>query len=246
MVRNIQKNIVQPWPLYKVNYGCVFLMMTKLITAIEPQKRDPERVNIYLDGEFAFGLTAILAAWLKVGDSLSDEKIKSLTQDDAFENAFQKALHFISFRPRSTHEVRKNLQDRNIPAPLIDQVITRLQENSLVSDESFARAWVENRSDFRPRSRAVLRMELRQKGVPAEVIESSLTGLNEDQLALSAARRYLHRLENMNQQDFRKKLSAFLSRRGFNFSTIHPVVAQAWQDLHPAGTSGSSHFDEEN
>ena len=66
--------------------GCVCLM--KKITAIEVQKRSPNRVNIHLDGEFAFGLARIVAAWLRVGQDLSEEKIEQLQADDARERAY--------------------------------------------------------------------------------------------------------------------------------------------------------------
>jgi regulatory protein len=76
------------------------------ITAIEPQQKNPQRVNVYLDGEFAFGLASIVAVWLKPGQELSEEKAAQLKADDEREVAYQKALHFISYRPRSSAEVR--------------------------------------------------------------------------------------------------------------------------------------------
>ena len=83
--------------------------MAQRITAIEPQQKNPQRVNIYLDGEFAFGLAVVVAAWLKVGQELGEEKIASLKMQDEREVTYQKALHFLSYRPRSSAEVRQNL-----------------------------------------------------------------------------------------------------------------------------------------
>ncbi len=100
--------------------------MVQQITAIEPQQKNPQRVNIYLDGEFAFGLTSLLAAWLKVGQELSDEKIASLKAGDELEVTYQKALHFLSYRPRSA-EVRQNLMKRGIAEPLVEETLSRLQ-----------------------------------------------------------------------------------------------------------------------
>ena len=70
----------------------------KKITAISVQKKTPNRVNIYLDGEFAFGVARITAAWLKTGDELSDERIAKLLADDARERAYQQAMLFLSYR----------------------------------------------------------------------------------------------------------------------------------------------------
>jgi len=167
----------------------------RTITAIEPQKKNPRRVNVYLDGEFAFGLSRLVAAWLKVGQALTEEKIASLQAEDEQETVYQKALHFLSYRPRSTAEVRQNLNKRNIPESLIEATLERLQRSGLLNDEAFARAWVENRSEFRPRSKSALKMELRRKGLDDEVIQSVLAeGVDEEALALDAARKHVHRL----------------------------------------------------
>lgn len=220
--------------------------MTRIITAIENQKKDPQRVNIYLDEEFAFGLAGYLAAWLLVGESISEEKIKKLISDDLLETAVQKALHFLSFRPRSTSEVRKNLENREIPESVIEETIDRLKGNSVLDDQKFAYEWVENRSDFRPRSRSALRMELRQKGIPEDVIQTALEEVDDESLTLQAARKYMRRLSGLNKLDFRKKLSAHLARRGFSFASINPVVTLAWNEIQSTSDHGASNNNEDN
>ena len=105
------------------------------ITAIEPQQKNPQRVNIYLDGEFAFGLARITAGWLKVGQELSEEKIAALQVEDANELAYQKALHFLSYRPRSSAEIRQNLTKRGTPEARVEETVNRLQRAGLVNDQ---------------------------------------------------------------------------------------------------------------
>jgi regulatory protein len=97
--------------------GCVFLM--KKITALTVQKKNPNRVNVHLDGEFAFGMALIVAAWLRVGQELSDEKIEQLQAEDARERALQQAMLFLSYRARSESEIRQNLRKHEIPEPVI-------------------------------------------------------------------------------------------------------------------------------
>ncbi len=214
----------------------VLLKMSPKITAIEPQKKNPNRVNIYLDGEFAFGLARLTAAWLRVGQELSDEKIAALQAEDARESAYQKALHFLSFRPRSVQEVRQNLQKHAIPEALVEATIERLQRAGLLDDEAFARAWVENRAAFRPRAPAVLRLELRRKGVAEEIIQAVLQDMTDaEALALDAARRQARRLRGLPQREFQQKLSAFLARRGFAYEIIPSVCAQVWQEWQATG-----------
>jgi regulatory protein len=210
------------------------------ITAIEAQKRNPNRVNIYLDDQFAFGLARIVAAWLQVGQVLSDEKIAAMQEQDAREVAMQKALHFLSYRARSLEEARKNLEKHEIPQAAIEHTLERLQTAGLLNDHDFARTWVENRNTFRPRGRRALRMELRQKGLSESVIETTLEQTtDEEALALEAARKHLRKLQGLDWMDFRKKLAGFLGRRGFPYEVIAAVTRQVWQEEHPSGGNNS-------
>jgi hypothetical protein len=97
----------------------------KKITAIQVQKNNPNRVNIYLDGEFAFGLARIVAAWLQVGQTLDEEKIAKLQTDDSRERAWGQALLYLSYRARSENEIRQNLTKHEIPDAVIEETLER-------------------------------------------------------------------------------------------------------------------------
>jgi regulatory protein len=209
------------------------------ISAIEPQQKNPQRVNVYLDGEFAFGLARITAGWLKVGQDLNEERIAALQTEDAGEMVYQKALHFLSYRPRSSMEVRQNLAKRDTPEALVEETVNRLQHAGLVNDQEFARAWVENRNTFQPRSKKALQMELRRKGLSDEVIQPVLAEqVDEQALAFEAARKYTRRLAGLEWLEFRQKLSGFLSRRGFSYTTLSPVVSEVWKEIRTADDGG--------
>ncbi|HUH99384.1 MAG TPA: RecX family transcriptional regulator [Anaerolineales bacterium] len=203
------------------------------ITAIEPQKRDPDRVNIHLDGNYAFGLARITAAWLKVGQELSEERVAGLRAEDDRERAYQQALLFLSYRARSESEIRQNLSRHGFPPEVIERTVERLRENRLADDKQFARAWVENRNTFRPRSRRALQMELRQKGLSDEAARPALEGLDEEALAYEAGLKKARRLQSEEWREFRKKTSDYLARRGFSYSVVTSVVARIWKETHP-------------
>jgi regulatory protein len=204
----------------------------KKITAIEGQKRTPNRVNIHLDGEFAFSLARIVAAWLRVGQELSDEKIEQLIAQDARERAFQQAMLFLSYRARSEAEIRKNLRKHEIPEAVIEQTLERLRQDGLANDNQFAEAWVENRNTFRPRSRRMMAMELKQKGLDDEAIRSAVESVDDEASAYEVARKRAARLKGLEWNDFRRKLSEFLARRGYSYSVIAPVVTRIWNETH--------------
>lgn len=203
------------------------------ITAIESQKRDPNRVNIHIDGKYAFSLARIVAAWLRVGQELSEEKTASLQAEDMRERAYQQALIFLSYRARSESEIRQNLRKHEFSNEAIEQTLERLRANRLADDDQFAHAWVENRNTFRPRSRRALQVELRQKGLSDEAAQSALAGLDEEALAYEAGLKKARRLEVLEWNEFRKKLSEFLARRGFPYSVITSVVTRIWNETHP-------------
>ena len=216
--------------------------MMPRITAIEVQKKTPKRVNIYLDGEFAFGLARITAAWLKTGQEVNEDEIAKLQAEDARERAYQQAMLFLSFRARSETEIRQNLRKHEIAEPVIEATLERLRQERLADDEHFARAWVENRNTFRPRSRLALSMELRQKGLDDGTIQSVLSGLDEEALAYEAARRRAARFKGLEWNQFRKKLSDFLARRGFSYSVIAPIVTRMWSEAQ----AEQKHFEDED
>ena len=204
----------------------------KKITALVVQKRNPNRVNLYLDGEYAFGVARIVAAWLKVGLELDEKKIEQLQAEDARERALQQAMLFLSYRARSESEIRKNLLKHEIPESVIDLTLERLRQDGLANDNEFAQAWVENRSTFRPRSRRVLAMELRQKGLDDEAMHSALQNVDDEPLAYEAAKKRATRFKDLEWSEFRKKLSEFLARRGFSYSVVAPVVTRIWNETH--------------
>lgn len=207
-------------------------MTDKKITALTVQKRNPDRVNVYLDGEFAFGLSRIVAAWLELGRSLSQQEIDELIQKDTSEVAFQKAIRLLDYRPRTGQEIREKLKQKGFEPGQIEQVVERLTSSHLIQDDKFAASWVESRNQFRPSSQRVMRYELRRKGIDEEIIESALQGSVEDlELAQRAAQKMVRRLTNLEWQEFRKKLSAFLARRGFSYETVAQVVKTAWDEL---------------
>ena len=201
------------------------------ITALVAQKRNKERVNVYIDGEFAFGLALIEAAKLRKGQHLSDEEIERLKALDEVERAHERALHFLSYRPRSSEEVRRRLREKGFSDEAVEAVIERLERVGLLNDEAFARFWVENRENFSPRSMRALRYELRQKGVPEPVIESALAEMDEEDAAYRAAKARLRRYQDADERTFRKRLGDYLLRRGFSYSVVRDVLDRLWVEV---------------
>jgi regulatory protein len=218
--------------------------MPGTITALVAQKKNPDRVNVYLDGKFAFGLAAIEAVRLRRGQVLTEADIERLQTADDVEKAREKALRFLGNRPRSEWEVRQNLLKAGYGNETLDRVLNRLRGVGLVDDAAFVRYWIDNRSQFNPRGEVALRQELRRKGVDREVIDAVLEESEhaEDQAAVQAALAKADRYRQLPRQEFAQKLGAYLARRGFNYETVREAVQTAWQAVH--ANESSTHLDE--
>jgi len=136
--------------------------MAGTITRLSFQKRNSERVNVHLDGRYAFAVPAMEAAKLKRGQFLSEAEIARLRALDARQRAYERVLRLLSHRPRSETEVQRYLKRKETPPEAIAEVLERLQREGYLDDAEFVRFWVENRERHNPRGVWALRQELRQ------------------------------------------------------------------------------------
>jgi regulatory protein len=201
------------------------------VTSLEPQVKHPDRINLFVDNHFALGLSASVAAPVRVGQELSTPELEELARAEQLEEAHERALVRLEVRPRSEAEIRRYLLGRKYPDGVVTQVIDRLKAARLVSDREFVKFWVENREEFRPRSARALKYELRQKGVPKEEITRVVSKLDEADSAYRAARPRATRWQDLDAQAFREKLSGFLARRGFGYQVTRDTVTRIWKEL---------------
>jgi regulatory protein len=199
--------------------------MAGKVTSLEQQRRAKDRVNVYLDGEFAFGLAAFVAARLRPGTWLTDEEIAQLRAEDSLEVAHGRALDYLSYRPRSEAEMRDYLTDKDFPDTVVEETIARLGRAGLVDDREFARYWCDNRARFRPRGKRMLRYELRQKGVPSSAIVEALESYDESAAMEKVAAEQARRLQHLPPDLARRRLSERLARRGFSYELIRDTLA---------------------
>lgn len=214
--------------------------MEQRITALRQQKKNRQRVSVYLDGDYAFGLQAIIAAPLRVGQTLSPEQMRQLLQSDSAEIAYERALGFLSYRPRSEAEVVAYLRRRKMPPEAIQAATERLLQAGLLDDEAFSKYWVENRETFRPRGARLLRYELRRKGVHDALIDQAVENLDETDSAYQAAHDRARRYAHLDRVSFRRRLGAFLQRRGFGYEAVKEAVERLWQETRPADEEDTS------
>lgn len=206
------------------------------ITDLEPQVNNAERVNVYVDGRFLLGVNAVivLRMGLRVGQELLPEQLEQLRNEEAEQQAVDRALNYLSFRPRSREEVRRYLQRKETPPYVIDAALERLDRLNFVNDRAFVEFWVENREKFKPRGARALKNELRLKGVERDIVDELVDKDGDEELALRAARKKAASLAHtpgMDYATFRNRLSAFLQRRGFGYEAVKHTVKALWNEM---------------
>jgi regulatory protein len=210
------------------------------ITDIKQQHKDQNRFSIFVDGKFAFGISAeiIFEKKLKIDQKLTEKQVEKLITADQTERLLNKTLRFLSFRPRSEKEIRDHLLWKGKLKELksdaekrqyevsVEEVIKKLKKLAQIDDAKFASWWVDQRNRFKPRGPSMLRSELLAKGVAKEIIDSQIKIDEESQFehALAVASKKTGSYKKLGLQDFRVKLGQFLARRGFDWSTIKKVV----------------------
>jgi regulatory protein len=201
------------------------------ITALGPTKRDPDRIAVDLDGSFAFALPAQLVVdeRLDIGDTLDADRVSGLLASDQASRATEAALVFLAYRPRSEKEVRDRLRRAGYEQEAIEHTISRLHEWRYLDDADFARRWVENRTAHRPRGKRLLQQELRHKGIDSETVREVIddADLDETGAAEALARRRLPAYAGDDLIAVRRRLGAYLARRGYGYDVVRVALDRA-------------------
>ncbi len=232
--------------------------MRDIITALQTDPMDPNRVHLFIDGKHAIAVALDVAAEekLSVGQPCPPERIERLHSAQELNDIYESALNYLSYRPRSAREVEMRLRKKSHSPAQIETVMQRLRRRGYVDDREFARFWVNNRMSFSPRGPRLLRSELRQKGVPQEVVDEVLSeqaetqtalqeqaeevaveyGIAEDEPvagtdlanALALAKKRMRTYGNLDPQVARRRLSGFLARRGYGYDVIDAVMRRVY------------------
>lgn len=206
------------------------------ITALEPQVNNPERINLYVDGRFLLGVNAaiVLQMGLRLEQELSPSQLDLLQSEEAEQRAVDRALNYLSYRPRSREEVRRYLRRKETPPEIIEAALARLDRLDFVNDRTFAGFWIESREQFSPRGARALKNELRMKGVERDVVDEMVNDEQDEERALRAGRKKAIALANAPNIDFatfRNRLGSFLQRRGFGYQVTTRTVRALWKEL---------------
>ncbi len=207
------------------------------ITRLDPQANNDDRVSVFLDGEFAFGVheDLVVRHGLQVGASLTAEEIREIEADEEYVDAKQAALDYLAYKPRTEQEVRRKLQKQDVSRLVIDDVIARLYELEYLDDESYAHDYAHNRFSSKKYGPVRIRRELEERGVDRHLAETAVDELFADKDATAAAwehaeKRWPRLADEDDPRRRRQKLYRYLRRRGFTSDTIRPILDELERD----------------
>jgi regulatory protein len=195
-----------------------------VITRLDKKAERYRKVRVFLDGRYAFSLELEVASGLKVSQDLSPVQIEKLTHVNEGQRLLTAAKRLLANRPHSESELKLKLTRRGFAISDIEVVLGRLKSSGLLNEVEFASFWTENREAFKPRSRRLTTIELKQKGVSQEVIEQVVSQIDDTENAYRVALKKTIRLESRDYDLFRHKLGDYLMRRGFSYEVIEHTL----------------------
>jgi regulatory protein len=199
------------------------------VTAIKTQKNG-KRVNIYLDGKFGFGLDLenFVKLGLKVEQTLTETEVEKIIHKADFQKSLDKLLRFATIRPRSEKEIKDYFKRKKVHESMREDLFSKLKHFGLIDDDKFAKWWVEQRLQFRPKPKSVLYNELRIKGINKEIVNQVICELVNPEKEIEMARYLLekkkYRWKNLSRLDSKRKMSTYLVGKGFSWEVVKKVV----------------------
>jgi regulatory protein len=202
------------------------------ITALHFSKGHRKKVNISLDEKQAFSLAIdlVISEKLKIGQEISTSQIANLKKVSYQQSCYEAATRLLSYRLRSEDEMKRRLNKLGFNTDTVKAVQIRLKAQGLLDDNNFARFWRDNRISFNPRSRCLIKVELRQKGVPNEIIDQVINDIDDENNAYKAAQKKADKITITDYQDFRRRLGGYLKNRGYNYRVIIKTIDHLWEE----------------
>lgn len=195
------------------------------ITDISAQKRNKNRVSVFIDGEFVCGLDAVAAvsSRIKIGDEISPSELKKIVEESEKNSAFERAVGYLSIAPRAGKEIRKYLLDKGYDIDVVVATVEKLIAYRYIDDYAYAQSYIKSKSKKYGKFR--IASELKQKGIDSETISELLDESGEDGI-VEVARKYVKSHKSADVQ----KLKRFLAGRGFSWDAISSAVRHLDED----------------
>lgn len=201
-----------------------------IITKIEQQKKNQDRVNIYVNGEYftAIFKELVFTFNLKKGDEIDEDALKSLLKDEMYIKAKNKALNILSKADQSERKIREKLSN-DFEEDTIDKVIEFLKRNNFINDSLLAQKIVNTNLNLNKCGKNRIKQNLYNKGLDSSAISEAISEIDTDaefENAMYLAKKRYDRIKNEDKKKIYQKLSQHLAYKGFNYDIIKRVLSK--------------------
>ena len=201
------------------------------ITKIEIQKRNKERVNLFLDDEYAFSLSTELVykEALKVNEEVDSKKLGVLAEREGLIRCKDSALRIIERSYKTEKEVRDKLSLKGYEDNAINKSIEFLKEYNFINDIKYTKAFIKDKLNSSGSNK--IKYTLIQKGISKELIEEELSNLNEDnekKVAIDLAKKKFMIIKKRENDNYKisGKLYRYLLSKGYGYDIVNEVVKE--------------------
>ena len=201
------------------------------VTRLVAQQKNPNRVSVFIDGAFAFGVHVDLVVefGLHKGKGLDVEAQEEIIAADRVRAARETAMGYLGYGARTEREVRQKLIRSGFDDNVAEDTVARLRELGYLDDAAYARSYAQARFRNRGYGPGRLRSDLMRRGIAAALIDAVLDDLTEQEDMLEAARRHAEKrwprlAAEPDARKRRKKLSDYLVRRGFSYDIARSII----------------------
>ncbi len=199
------------------------------ITDIQPQRKN-DRVNIYIDNKFAFGLSLELKYQydLKIDKILDRSFIEEVLKEEEGRKAINQALNFLSYRQRSEKEVRDKLKDKDYEINYIDKAISYCKEHNYINDREFAISFIKDKINLNNLGTYRIKRELILKGIDEKIIDDLLIEDEDEEYnrALEIAKKKYSTYRIDDKMKIYRRLGGFLQRKGYSFDIVNRILKE--------------------
>ncbi|UFJ42212.1 RecX family transcriptional regulator [Brevibacillus humidisoli] len=203
-------------------------MNSGLISAVQRDEKQKNRYHIYIDDTWAFSVhqDILIKYNLFKGTVIDAGLYDEVLQAEERHKAYLSALRLLGIRPRTAQQLEQHLTRKGHTSEIAREVRTACERQGYIDDWEYARRWVAERMRNRPRGKYALKMELLQKGIGNDIVESVLSDLDQRE-ELMAARRWLEKRLRRNPSPLtpqeEQKLLLALMRKGFSHAVVHAI-----------------------
>jgi regulatory protein len=197
------------------------------VTRISPQKKK-DRVNVYLDGKFGFGIDYenYVLLKLKVEQELTVQEVEKIKNKADYQKNLGKIINFATRRPRSEQEFKDWLYRKKVPKSQHKKLFIILKKYDYLDDLEFAKWWISERITFSPRGKRALVAELRAKRISSDIIDTVIgdMAIDEFKSAKELVEKNSYKWKGYKGEAKKKKIFEFLARKGYSWEDIKKAI----------------------